>query len=121
MVVAAKKPRVERMFRACSDRTRLRLLSLLRDGELCVCDLVAVIGAPQPTVSRHLAYLRSAGLVLARRDGLWAYYRLAPAVNKTHRKLLDCLDQCAAELPQLASDARRAKTCCTRPAGCCPA
>ena len=51
------------MFRAFSDRTRLRLLHLLRGGEGCVCDLVRVLGVPQPKVSRHLAYLRKAGLV----------------------------------------------------------
>jgi ArsR family transcriptional regulator len=120
MVSVTKKPRIHLMFRACSDPTRLRILGLLRGGELCVCDLVAVIGSPQPTVSRHLAYLRRAGLVLARRDGLWAYYRLAPASGKVHRALLDCLEHCAAELPRIARDAERAKTCCTRPSGCCP-
>ena len=51
---------VDRMFRAFSDRTRLRILHLLRGGELCVCDLVAVIDVPQPKISRHLAYLRRA-------------------------------------------------------------
>ena len=75
---------VDRMFRAFSDRTRLRILSMLDrspagQGELCVCEIVGVLGVPQPKVSRHLAYLRRAGLVEARRDGLWMYYRLAPA------------------------------------------
>ena len=104
---------VDRMFRAFSDRTRLRILHLLTEGELCVCDLVAVLRVPQPRVSRHLAYLRRAGLVLARKDRLWSYYRLAPARNAFHRKLLDCLQCCFGEVPGLAADAKR-----LRSAGC---
>jgi ArsR family transcriptional regulator len=92
------------MFRAFSDRTRLRILHLLRDGELCVCDLVDTIGAPQPKVSRHLAYLRRSGLVLARKDGLWSHYKLAPARNEFHQKLLDCLACCFGRVPELAKD-----------------
>ena len=57
-------PRVDLMFRAFSDRTRLRILQMLSGGELCVCHIVDVLGVPQPKVSRHLAYLRKAGLVL---------------------------------------------------------
>ena len=67
---------VDAMFRAVSDRTRLRILNLLRDGELCVCHIVDVLGVPQPTASRHLAYLRRARLVMVRKEGLWSYYRL---------------------------------------------
>ena len=93
------KSPVDRMFRAFSDRTRLRILNLLRPGELCVCDLVRVLGAPQPTVSRHLAYLRKAGLVTARRDGLWMHYRLAPAASGFHRSAQRC-DQLIGALQQ---------------------
>jgi ArsR family transcriptional regulator len=93
------------MFRAFSDRTRLRILHLLRDGELCVCDLVETIAAPQPKISRHLAYLRKAGLVLSRKDGLWSYYKLAPARSQFHQKLLDCLTCCFGNVPELAKDA----------------
>ena len=64
-------------FKALSDETRLRILALLTAGELCVCDLMAVLELPQSTVSRHLAYLRNAGLVEDRRQGVWMYYRLA--------------------------------------------
>src|SRR4051794_14901027 len=74
-----KSVSVDRMFRAFSDRTRLRLLNMLGSGEVCVCDLVAVLDVPQPKVSRHLAYLRRAGLVVARKEGLWMHYRLARA------------------------------------------
>lgn len=98
---------VDTIFRALSDRTRLRILNLLRDGELCVCDLVDVLGVPQPTASRHLAYLRKAGLVTARSEGLWHYYRLAPARRKFHSSLLECVAHCAGELAQLADDTQR--------------
>ena len=107
------------MFRAFSDRTRLRILNLLRAGELCVCDLVRVIGAPQPTVSRHLAYLRKAGLVTSRKDGLWMYYELAPANNDFHRKLLECLACCFTDVPELAKDAKRLDVECCDRRTCC--
>ena len=95
------------MFRAFSDRTRLRILNMLRGGELCVCDIVDVLGVPQPKVSRHLAYLRKAGLVSARKDGLWAYYRLTAAKSPFHQKLLECLTCCLQSVPELAGDAER--------------
>jgi ArsR family transcriptional regulator len=106
---------VDQMFRAFSDRTRLRILSMLRKGELCVCDIVGVLAVPQPKVSRHLAYLRRAGLVEARREGLWMHYRLAPARNAFHAKLLDCLACCFEDVPQLARDAKKLK----QSPGCC--
>lgn len=101
------------MFRAFSDRTRLRILSLLKAGELCVCDLVRVIEVPQPKVSRHLAYLRKAGLVTSRKDGLWMHYKLAPPANPFHRTLIECLACCFADVPELALDLKElAKACC---------
>lgn len=69
------------VYAALADPTRLRILSLLGDGEVCVCHLHASLDVPQPTASRHLAYLRKAGLVEARRDGIWMHYRLAPQDN----------------------------------------
>lgn len=95
------------MFRAFSDRTRLRLLHLLRGGEVCVCDLVRVLEVPQSKVSRHLAYLRKAGLVTARKEGLWMHYRLAPATTEFHRSLLNCLACCFTAVPELARDTQR--------------
>lgn len=95
------------MFRALSDRTRLRLLNLLRGGETCVCDLVDVLGVPQPKVSRHLAYLRRAGLVVARKEGLWMHYALAPAHTEFHKSLLNCLACCFRSVPELRKDAER--------------
>jgi ArsR family transcriptional regulator len=100
---------VDRMFRAFSDRTRLRILHLLLPDELCVCHIVDVLDLPQPKVSRHLAYLRKSGLVQARKEGLWNYYRLAPAQSAFHEKLLACLGTCFGEAPELAEDAKRLK------------
>lgn len=69
------------VYAALADPTRLRILSLLGDGEICVCHIHASLDVPQPTASRHLAYLRKSGLVEARRDGTWMHYRLAPQHN----------------------------------------
>ena len=107
MNATATTSRVDVMFRAFSDRTRLRILNLLRSGELCVCDLVRVIDVPQPKISRHLAYLRRAGLVTARKEGLWMYYELASSKNAFHQKLLECLSCCFPDVPELARDMKR--------------
>ena len=68
--------RLGQIGRALGDETRLRILAVLASGETCVCHIYGAIGVPQPTASRHLAYLRGAGLVSARRAGLWVHYRL---------------------------------------------
>ena len=67
---------MERFFQALGDNTRLRLLNLMGDQEICVCYFVEILDQPQPKISRHLAYLRSAGIVAARRDGKWMHYRI---------------------------------------------
>lgn len=67
---------LDQLFRALADPTRLRLINLMSEQEVCVCYFIEVIGAPQPKISRHLAYLRKAGLVSARREGKWMHYRL---------------------------------------------
>ena len=69
------------VYAALADPTRLRILSLLGDGEICVCHIHASLDVPQPTASRHLAYLRKSGLVEARRDGIWMHYKLAAIDN----------------------------------------
>lgn len=70
-----------RVYAALADPTRLRMLSLLGAGEICVCHLHASLDVPQPTASRHLAYLRKSGLVEARRDGIWMHYKMAEIDN----------------------------------------
>jgi ArsR family transcriptional regulator, arsenate/arsenite/antimonite-responsive transcriptional repressor len=118
MQLKVQQSPVDAMFRAFSDRTRLRILNMLRGGELCVCDLVTVIDAPQPKISRHLAYLRRAGLVKARKDGLWSHYTLAPAQTAFHRQLLACLQNCFQDVPELTEDlkllqkVKQHKGCC---------
>src|SRR5215211_1617203 len=67
---------MEMLFRALADRTRLRLINLLSGGEVCVCFFVEILGINQPKISRHLAYLRRAGIVAARREGKWMHYRI---------------------------------------------
>jgi ArsR family transcriptional regulator len=69
------------VYAALADPTRLRILSLLGEDEICVCHIHASLDVPQPTASRHLAYLRKSGLVEARREGIWMHYRLAPIAN----------------------------------------
>jgi ArsR family transcriptional regulator len=111
--------RIDMMFRAFSDRTRLRILHLLVNGELCVGELVSILELPQPRVSRHLAYLRKAGLVDVRKSGVWKYYSLAAADSPFHEKIVSCMKDCFNEVPELqADDARAAKV---QAAGnCCP-
>jgi len=110
---------VDLMFRAFSDRTRLRVLSLLRSRELCVGDIVEILQVPQPRISRHLAYLRKAELVTVRKAGLWSYYSLSPAETAFHKKLLSCLGNCFSEVPQIQADLARAAQI-KKSGGCCP-
>jgi ArsR family transcriptional regulator len=70
-----------KVFRALADETRLRILALLRNGEVCVCHIQGGLQLPQPTISRHLAYLRKSGLVEARREGIWMHYKLADSAS----------------------------------------
>jgi ArsR family transcriptional regulator len=117
MPALAKNP-VDLMFRAFSDPIRLRILHLLRDGELCVCDLVEILHAPQPTVSRHLSYLRRAGLVRARQERSWKFYELSLAKKAFHKKLLECLSVCFRDVPELEADGQRARSI-RASGGCC--
>lgn len=83
--------KTSRIFKTLSDETRLRIISLLSNGELCVCDLMAALDLPQSTVSRHLATLRNTGLVEDRRQGVWMYYRLTDRDNYLFGRLLPLL------------------------------
>ena len=109
---------MERLFQALGDATRLRILGLLLTGEVCVCDIHDSLKISQPKASRHLAYLRRAGLVAARREGLWMYYRLAetrdPLVDTIRRAVTHTL----AHVDSVRRDADRLqkKTGCYLPA-----
>lgn len=107
------------LFKAFADETRLRILSLLSGGELCVCDIMSVIKVPQPKVSRHLAYLRRRGLVDTKREGQWIYYSLAKPTGIFHKRLLSCLDDCFKEAPIFAKDKKTLGTIDCRKIGCC--
>ncbi len=97
-----------KLFKAFADPVRLRLLHLLSgDREVCVCHLHETLGLPQPTVSRHLAYLRTHGLVTGRKQGLWVYYRLAPPQSSLHRTLLEGLGSGLSDLNIVREDQRR--------------
>jgi len=104
------------VFRAFADPTRLRILNLLIEGEVCVCDLCSVLDEIQPKVSRHLAYLRRAGLVDARRDGKWMHYRLAKHGKGLERTLINCVKSCLREVDVLREDLERLRSgrsaCC---------
>ncbi len=92
-----------KLLSAAADPVRLRLLNLLRQGSICVCDLQAVLGLPQPTISRHLAVLRHAELVLDERNGTRVFYRLAPATTsqlKLFREFLAKACPCEEDLRQ---------------------
>ncbi|MDA0748612.1 MAG: metalloregulator ArsR/SmtB family transcription factor [bacterium] len=75
------------IFKAFADETRLRILFLLSQRELCVCELVTVLDMPQGKISRHLAVLKHANLVSDRRDGTWIYYSLLKPDNSLKRRL----------------------------------
>jgi ArsR family transcriptional regulator len=117
--VATSGRQINLMFRAFSDPTRLRILHLIRARELCVGDIVSVLRLPQPTVSRHLAYLRRARLVNGRKDGLWVYYSLATSESSFQERLIGCLSGCFDDVPDIARDASRAAKV-RRSGGCCP-
>jgi ArsR family transcriptional regulator len=80
---------LESVFKALADKTRLRLVALLGNNEVCVCHLHDSLALPQPTVSRHLAYLRRAGLVDVRRDGVWMHYQVARSLDPAVRTVLN--------------------------------
>ena len=100
-------------FRALADRTRLRILNLMRSDEVCVCFFVEILKTHQPKISRHLAYLRKAGIVGARREGPWMHYRIVePADADAARVLRDTLAWLGND-PEMQRDRERlVKVCC---------
>ncbi len=107
---------MERFFQALGDNTRLRLLNLMRDQEICVCYFVEILEQGQPKISRHLAYLRRAGMVEARREGKWMHYRIVTPRNAGAAQVLrQTLAWLKEEKPMQADFARLSKACC-RPA-----
>jgi len=103
-------------FRAFADPTRLRILNLLIEGEVCVCDLCTILDEIQPKISRHLAYLRRAGLVAVRQEGKWKHYRLKRNAKGLERTLIDCVESCLRKIDVLQTDLdrlrREKRSCC---------
>ena len=100
-------------FRALADRTRLRLLNLMRSEEVCVCFFVEILQTNQPKISRHLAYLRKAGIVGARREGPWMHYRIVePADPDAARVLSDTLAWLGNDREMQRDRERLVKVCC---------
>lgn len=101
------------LLQALADPTRLRLLNLMRDGEVCVCFFIEILGEGQSKVSRHLSYLRRAGIVSARRDGKWMHYSLVrPNDGVSRRVLNDALAWMASEREFEKDRSRLVKVCC---------
>lgn len=113
--MATKKPfDIERFFQALGDNTRLRLLNLMGGQEICVCYFVEVLDQPQPKISRHLAYLRSAGIVAARREGKWMHYRVIMPPNTGAAQVLrQTLDWLKNDRAMQADRSRLLKACCS--------
>lgn len=108
-----KADKKELFFKALADRTRLRLLNLMGTDEVCVCFFVEVLKTNQPKISRHLAYLRRAGIVESRRDGPWMHYRIAkPSDADTAQVLTDTLAWLANDPDMQRDKARLVKFCC---------
>ena len=111
----SKKANIDKelFFRALADRTRLRLLNLMGTDEVCVCFFVEILKTNQPKISRHLAYLRRAGIVDARREGQWMHYRIVePEDADTARLLKDVMTWLANDQEMQRDRERLVKICC---------
>ena len=105
---------LEILFQALGDRTRLRLLNLMYGGEVCVCFFVEVLHMPQPRISRHLAFLRDAGLVAGRREGKWVHYSVTFPRSEGARKIVEHLLMTLADDDEMRRDrAKLANACCS--------
>ena len=113
--MAAKQAyNLERFFQALGDNTRLRLLNLMGDQEVCVCYFVEILGGPQPKISRHLAYLRNTGIVEARREGKWMHYRVIMPPHIGAAQILRQTLGSLKEEKQMQTDwTRLIKACCS--------
>jgi len=108
-------PQMEQLFKALADATRLRILGLLLTGEVCVCHIHESLRIPQPKASRHLAYLRRAGLVDTRRDGLWVHYRMASLTDPVLGAIGGAVRHALTHVDVVQRDAQRLR----KKTGCC--
>jgi len=103
------------LFAALADRTRLRLLNLMDGREVCVCYFVEILAQSQPKISRHLAYLRRAGVVAARREGKWAHYKIVVPANTGAARILRETLAALREDKAMQADLNRLSKCCCAP------
>ena len=106
---------MDTLFRALADSTRLRLLNLIADREICVCYFVEILRISQPKISRHLAYLRRAGLIEARREGKWMHYRLATPQDRAAAGILRETLKHLQQQPEMRKDSSRLSSACCAP------
>lgn len=102
----------ELFFAALADKTRLRLLNLMRNGEVCVCFFAETLETNNPKISRHLSYLKRAGLVSARRDGKWMHYRINEPTNKAAAEVFDATMKMLEADPEMKSDLKQLDSVC---------
>ena len=106
---------METFYMALADKTRLRLLNLIRDEEICVCFFTEVLGDSQPKISRHLAYLRNAGIVEARRDGKWMHYSIRWPEDEAGQRVLRAALDWLGGREELRRDREKYKDVCCSP------
>jgi ArsR family transcriptional regulator len=106
---------IDTLFRALADTTRLRLLNLIAEREICVCYFVEILRISQPKISRHLAYLRRAGLIEARREGKWIHYRLAMPEDQAAASILREALKHLKQTPEMRKDSSRLSSACCMP------
>lgn len=106
---------MEMFYMALADKTRLRLLNLMSGGEVCVCFFTEVLGESQPKISRHLAYLRNAGIVKARRDGKWMHYSIDPPSDNAAKLALQAALNWIGGLATSQADREKYKNICCSP------
>lgn len=98
---------IEQLFRALADRTRLRLLNLMGDDEVCVCFFVEILRMSQPRISRHLAYMKKVGIVASRREGKWMHYRIVPPTDADAERIFADVRQYLANNKGMQSERKK--------------
>ena len=113
--MAKKNYNIEFLFKALADRTRLRLIGLIGDSEVCVCFFVVILKVSQPKISRHLAYMKRAGIVTARREGKWMHYRLTQPLDEHAARIFREVRVSLAEHPEFQRDREKLMQVCCAP------
>jgi ArsR family transcriptional regulator, arsenate/arsenite/antimonite-responsive transcriptional repressor len=115
MVRDSRSANLASLFAALADPTRLRLLNLIAGREVCVCYFVEILRQAQPKISRHLAYLRKAGIVAAHREGKWMHYRIVPPADPASASILAAVLASLASDKQMQSDLAKLERACCQP------